>query len=304
VSTVLVTGANGFIGLPLTIALATRGDDVHAISTQTAPPPLSNVRWHRLDLTAPGGELEALVRRLRPSRLVHLAWHSAPVRLWDAPENVLWVESSLRLARAFIDGGGRRMLIAGTCAEYDWSVADRPLAEGGSPLVPATLYGVAKDALRRVVAAYAAQAGVELVWARPFFLYGPREPQGRLVPSVVRSLLHGEPVATSGGEQLRDFMHVEDMAGALVALLDSAAVGNVNIGSGVGVAVGEMVDEIVRLIGRPELVRRGGLPMRPGEPPQLVADVRRLHDEVGYRPRVALADGLAATVAWWETQER
>ncbi len=303
-SAVLVTGANGFIGLPLTIALAARGEEVHAISTQPAPPPVPNVRWYRIDLTAPGGELEALMRRLRPARLVHLAWHSAPVRLWDAPENVLWVESSLRLVRAFIDGGGRRMLIAGTCAEYDWSAADRPLAEGRSPLAPATLYGVAKDALRRVAAAYAAQAGVELAWGRPFFLYGPREPPGRLVPSVVCALLHGEPVATSGGEQLRDFMHVEDMAGALLALLDSTAVGDVNIASGVGVAVGEMVDEIVRLIGRPELVRRGALPMRPGEPPQLVADVTRLREEIGFRPRVALADGLAATVAWWEAQER
>jgi nucleoside-diphosphate-sugar epimerase len=301
-STVLVTGANGFIGLPLTIALAACGDDVHAISTQPAPPPLPNVRWHRIELTAPGGELEALMRRLRPARLVHLAWHSAHARLWDAPENVLWVESSLRLVRAFIDGGGRRMLIAGTCAEYDWSVADRPLAEGHSPLVPATLYGVAKDALRRVAAAYAAQAGVELAWGRPFFLYGPREPPGRLVPSVVRSLLHGEPVATSGGEQLRDFMHVDDMAGALVALLDSPVVGDVNIGSGVGVTVGEVVDRIVQLVGRPELVRRGSLAMRPGEPHRLVADIARLREEVGYSPRIALADGLAATVKWWEAQ--
>jgi nucleoside-diphosphate-sugar epimerase len=58
----------------------------------------------------------------------------------------------------------------------------------------------------------------------------------------------------------------------------------------------------VQLVGRPELIRRGSLPMRPGEPRRLVADIARLRDEVGYRPRIALADGLAATVRWWQAQ--
>jgi nucleoside-diphosphate-sugar epimerase len=190
----------------------------------------------------------------------------------------------------------------GTCAEYDWSTVDGPLGEYRSRLAPVTLYGAAKDALRRVASAYAEREEIELAWGRPFFIYGPREAPGRLVPSVVCSLLRGTAVATSSGEQLRDFMHVEDVAGALVALLDSTVTGDVNIASGVGVTVGEVVERIVRLIGRPELIRRGSLPARPGEPPRLVADVARLREEVGYRPRTELADGLAATVEWWEAQ--
>ena len=192
--------------------------------------------------------------------------------------------------------------MVGTCAEYDWSAAERQLVEYHSQLAPTTLYGVTKDALRRVAHVYAAREGIELAWGRPFFMYGPRDDPARLVASIVRSLLEGTPVATSSGEQLRDFMHVEDVAGALVALLDSQVVGDVNIGSGVGVTVSEVVDRIVQLVGRPELIRRGSLPMRPGEPHRLVAHIARLRDEVGYRPRVALADGLAATVRWWEEQ--
>jgi nucleoside-diphosphate-sugar epimerase len=299
VTRVLVSGAGGFVGLPVLARLAPADTEVHALCTHARPPTLAGVQWHRLDL-ADYAAVDRVIAELAPERLVHLAWHTEHGRFWAAPENVTWVERSLRLLRAFVRAGGRRLVMLGTCAEYDWRTAADPFVESGSPLVPATLYGVAKDALRRLASAYAEQEGVELAWGRLFLLYGPREAPGRLVPSVIRSLLAGQPVATASPERVRDLLHVEDVAGAVVALLDSSVVGAVNIASGSGVTVGEVVDRIVQLIGRPELVRPGMLPDRPGEPPLLLADVSRLRDEVGYRPRLGLAEGLAATVRWWQ----
>ncbi len=294
-----MTGAGGFIGRPLLARLAGAGEEVHALSTQEGRVEIPGVRWHRVDL-ADSTAVERAMERLAPERLVHLAWCTEHGRNWRAPENVIWVERSLHLVRAFVGRGGRRVVVLGTCAEYDWSRVGGPLGEYASPLAPATLYGVAKDALRRVLEAYAAQEGVELAWGRPFHLYGPREAPGRLVPSVIRALLARETVATGSGERVRDFMHVEDVAGAVAALLDSPVVGAVNIATGIGVTVGEVVDSIVRATGHPELVRRGALPDRPGEPWSLVADIARLRDEVGFRPRWTLAEGLADTVRWWE----
>jgi nucleoside-diphosphate-sugar epimerase len=297
-SRVLVTGATGFVGLPVVTELARGGEEVHAITTRPSPPEVPGVRWHRADL-GDDSVHDSLIGEIAPDQLVHLAWYVEHGRFWDAPENVLWVERSLRLLRAFARAGGARAVMLGTCAEYDWSTAGAPLSEYGSALAPATLYGVAKDALRRVASAYAEQEEFELAWGRLFFFYGPRENPGRLVSSVVRSLLAGEAVDTTSGEQRRDFLHVEDVVGAVVALLRSPVVGSVNIASGEGTAVAEVVDRIAQAIGRPDLVRRGGLPDRP-EPSLLVADIARLRDEVGYRPRWGLAEGLADTVRWWE----
>jgi nucleoside-diphosphate-sugar epimerase len=187
----------------------------------------------------------------------------------------------------------------GTCAEYDWSQADGPLHETTSAIAPSTLYGVAKDALRRVCCAYSQKESFELAWGRLFFLYGPREAPGRLVPSVIRSLLAGEEVRTTRGTQRRDFLHVDDLARAIVALLHSPVLGPVNIASGQSTAVADVVEQIAIAVGRPELVRLGALPERPDEPPLLLADTGRLRDEVGFRTQISLADGIAETVEWW-----
>ena len=300
-SRVLVTGGSGFVGLPLLAELVGNGEEVHAISTSPVPDLVAGVRWHRLDL-ADGEGVDELVADVSPERLVHLAWYVEHGRFWSAPENVVWVERSLHLLRSFIRAGGRRAVMLGTCAEYDWSTLAQPLDEVSSAVAPATLYGVAKDALHRVAAAYASGEDVELTWARLFFMYGPREQPGRLVPSVIRSLLSGDSVATTSGEQVRDFMHVDDVAGALSALLSSSVVGPVDIASGHGTRVRELVAEIARQIGVPELVRRGELPDRPGEPAVLVGSGSRLRDEVGYRMRLGLAEGVADTVRWWRQQ--
>jgi nucleoside-diphosphate-sugar epimerase len=298
VTRILVTGASGFVGRPLLGALIAGGHEVHALSARREDGEEQGVRWWRCDLE----ERAAIVRllaELQPEQLVHLAWEVEPGRFWSSPENLVWVGRSLALLRAFAEAGGRRAVYVGTCAEYDWSASAEPFDELRSRLAPATLYGTSKDALRRVAAAYAELEQIELAWGRLFFLYGPREPAGRLVPSVISALLEGRPAETTAGAQRRDFLHVEDVAGALAALLSSSVTGPVNVASGETVTVAELVEMIAAAVGRPELLRRGALPDRTGEPPLLAADVTRLRDEVGFRPRWSLQDGIADTVGWW-----
>lgn len=301
-SRVVVTGASGFVGLPLVTELASRGREVHALTSRETPREPAGVHWHRIDLGS-SDAADALLAELAPEQLVHLAWYVEHGRFWSAPENVVWVEHSLRLLRAFAAAGGKRVVMLGTSAEYDWSVAAAPLQELVSPLAPSTIYGVAKDALHRVARAYAELKDLELAWGRLFFLYGPREHPGRLVAAVIRSLLAGEAVEVTSGTQVRDFLHVEDVANALVAVLESSVCGPVNIASGQGTPLSEILELLGQLTGRPELILRGALPDRPGEPPLLVADATRLREEVGFDPRWQLAEGLADTVRWWQQPE-
>jgi nucleoside-diphosphate-sugar epimerase len=298
---VLVTGGSGFVGRPALGALARGGHDVYAVTTRPDPVTLEGVSWLRLDL-ADAAALDSVMADIEPDQLLHLAWYVEHGLFWEAPENVGWVERSLALLRSFAAHGGRRAVMLGSCAEYDWTLGEERFDEERSPLGPSTLYGVCKDALRRVASAYAEQQGIEFAWARLFFMYGPREPAGRLVPSVIRALLAGVPAEVTSGTQVRDFMHVEDVGRALVALLASRAAGAVNIGSGEETTLADVVDELARLSGAPELVRKGALADRPDEPARIVADCSRLTDEVGFSSHWSLSEGLADAVRWWAEQ--
>jgi nucleoside-diphosphate-sugar epimerase len=297
---VLLTGASGFIGRHTLDALLEQGHEVHAVAGR-AGAPREGVVWHQADLLQPDAASRLAVEA-RASHLLHLAWYAVPRSFWSSPQNERWIDASLRLLRAFGEAGGRRAAMAGTCAEYAWD--DEPLRERGTqlgpatPLEPATLYGACKHATHIAARAIADQLGVALVWGRIFFLYGPGEHPDRLVSGVVRGLLAEEEVPTTDGLQRRDFMHVRDVASAFVALLASDVTGPLNIASGEAVAIRDLVTMIAEVAGGLDRVRFGALPQRPGEPALIVGAVRRLTDEVGFRPAIGLADGIADVVAW------
>jgi nucleoside-diphosphate-sugar epimerase len=297
---VLVTGATGFIGRHALRPLAERGFEIHATTSRQPPVGLETAaRWQRFDLLEPGAAA-ALVAEARPTHLLHLAWYAEHGEFWESPENVRWVEGSLELLRAFAAAGGRRAVVAGTCAEYDWSHS--PLSESGTALAPSTLYGAAKHGLHVVARAFAERAGFALAWGRVFFAYGPHEDPRRLVASVARALARGERAPVSQGPQRRDFLHVEDLGAAFAALLASDVAGAVNLASGTSVAIRDVVGALGTISGRPELIDLGALPERPGDPAELAADVGRLRDEVGWAPARGLEDGLRETFDWWRAR--
>lgn len=287
---VLVTGASGFLGRRVLAPLASAGYDVHAVSRAGGTG--DGATWHRADLLS---DPQTVIEAVRPDVLLHLAWTTEHGRFWTAPDNVRWVEASLALLRAFVGVGGRRAVLAGTCAEYDWTTGATMLSEDAA-VAPATLYGASKAGLHRVAAAYAEQEGVAFAWGRVFFPYGPDEASERLVASVARALIAGDHAETTAGTQVRDFIHADDVAKAFAALVSSDATGPVNIGTGQGVTIREIVEALAAAAGRPELLRVGSIPMRPDDPPVVVANARRLTHEVGYTPVISLAEGLAGVV--------
>lgn len=291
---VLVTGANGFIGRHVLVPLIARGGNVHAVGRTVID--TADVTSHVADLMDQAA-VAAVVQAVRPTHLLHLAWCTTPGLYWTARENLDWVAASLHLCRCFIDSGGKRMVVAGSCAEYDWSVP--LLDERTTPCIPTTLYGMTKNALHHLLREAARLEGISLAWGRVHFLYGPGEKPGRLVSTVATALWDGDVVSTTAGTQIRDFMHVVDGAGAFAALCDSTVTGPINIATGIARPVREIIERLGMLSGRADLLRIGGRPSPAGEPPRLDVSVARLTEEVGFRPRFDLASGLADTMEWW-----
>lgn len=298
----MVTGANGFIGVHALHRLEKLGYEVHGIALEgeslKEPAKGPDITWHRLDLM---DELQRarIFDEVRPQCLLHLAWYTEHGKYWTADANLDWVRASLGMLKAFSRAGGERAVIAGTCAEYDWGRVQQPCIEDLTPTEPRTLYGASKNGLRLISSAFCRQNGISLAWGRIFQPFGPYEPRPRLVPSVILSLLRGEQARCTAGDQLRDFMHTGEVASAFAALLRSRVEGAVNIASGRPTAIKDLVMMMARKLGHPELLRMGAIPVAPDDPPALLADVKRLNGEVGWRPEGDMDAWLDRTIEWW-----
>jgi nucleoside-diphosphate-sugar epimerase len=288
---VAVTGASGFVGRAAIAPLLALGAEVHLLGRDGSA--VAGCHSHAVDLLADDPAL--LLAGIAPTHLLHLAWYAEPGKFWHAPQNLDWLAASLRLARGFAAAGGTRLVGTGSCAEYDWGVP--LLDEATTPLVPATLYGTAKAALFQTLVAAAPVLGLSLGWGRIFFPYGRGERTGRLLPDVIDAVREGRRVATSDGTQRRDFIHVDDAAAAMVALLASEVTGAVNIASGACLPLRDIIGVAAGLAGDAALIDWGARPRQQGEPQVMAAATTRLHDELGFRPRWTLADGLADMVA-------
>ncbi len=297
-SRVLVTGASGFLGRHVVESLVRRGYEVHSISRlDPAPGNSIGVRWHRANLFDRNRASE-LLRQVRPDGLMHLAWVTEHRTYWTTPENLDWTAATIDLLRAFRAEGGKRVVIAGTSAEYDWSSGNL-LDEGHSLLRPSSLYGHCKNALREIVEAWAPAAALSWAWGRIFNIFGPGENPERLVPRVVQTLVERKELALDDCSDVRDFLGVAEAGDAFAALYASDVSGAINIASGVPVSVRQLVEHIAGELGREDLVTFNTA-SAPGAPsPAVVASVIRLREELGWVPAKNLDESVRSACRWW-----
>jgi UDP-glucuronate decarboxylase len=242
--------------------------------------------------------LEARLEAIRPEICFHFAWYAAPGLYLRSPENLRSLQASIALAQGLARLECRRFVGVGTCFEY--AMGGERLSES-SPTEPQSLYAAAKAAFQLVLQQIAVAQGMRWLWTRVFYQYGPHEDPRRLVPTVTRALLSGEPALLTSGEQSRDFLHVGDVASAIATAAGSELDGIVNIGSGVPVRVADLARAIGTLTGRSDLLRLGARPTDPTDPPFVCADPSRLMS-TGWRPTYNLETGLRDTIAWWRGQ--
>ena len=294
---VLLTGAGGFIGRQVSELLIAGGYEVHGVSRRDRGD--DELTWHNVDLLD-AVSLEGLMAGLRPTHLMHLGWYTEPGEYWQSRQNLAWLNASVTLLESFARHGGERVVLTGTCAEYDWDYGH--CVEDKTPCKARSLYAASKHALHEVATAFARTVDLRLAWARIFFPFGPHERPERLVPSVIRALLAGDRAACSDGEQIRDFIYVRDAASALVALLGHDFCGDVNIASGRPVPLKDLVNLIADKLNARDRIDFGSRPRQDSEPPLLVADVSRLKDVIGWTPSYDLEKGIDETIAWWRQQ--
>jgi nucleoside-diphosphate-sugar epimerase len=242
---VLVTGANGFIGRHLVAILLQRGHKIRAVGRDTEKarqlPWFNTVQWCCADVHDPHLDIEALTEGV--DAMVHLAWPGLPH--FNAKyhfEQTLF--DDYRFLKAAVRAGLRRVLVTGTCFEY--GLQNGPLSES-MMTQPVTGYGLAKRTLLSFLQQLQVEESFTLQWGRLFYLFGAGQNPSSLLASLDRAIDNGdERFDMSSGEQLRDYLPVEQAAAYLATVLEGRAINAVfNCCSGQPLSVRKLVESRV-----------------------------------------------------------
>jgi len=264
---ILVTGATGFVGNHLVPRLLERGHVVIAVARDKTK--ASKLPWYRdvqflaSDIYAPDFKL-TLEQFGNPEALAHLAWPGLPNynALFHFEENL---PADYRFIRSLIDQGVKQVLVTGTCFEY--GMQNGCLTEE-MPTLPANPYALAKDTLRKSLQLLQQQSSFILQWARLFYMYGPGQNPNSLLAQLDCAIDNGESVFNmSGGEQLRDYLPVKDVASRLVSLLENMQYDGIfNICSGEPISVRSLVEQHLAKRGVDIRLELGHYPYSDNEP--------------------------------------
>lgn len=245
---ILITGASGFFGKSLISSLEQSTEDFQCfcIYKKNAVHSSNNkFQWVQCDLLN-ADETEQLIKNIKPTRLVHLAWHVTPQQFWTAFENITWLHASINLFQAFCENGGKMFIGAGTLAEYDWTKGI--LDEKKTPLTPSTLYGQCKKSLHEIVTSIrnTHYQQTKIIWPRIGYFFGENEPEEKLFSKLIYNIKNGLATNLASPEFSRPYEHIKYFGEAISKLLMVKTLDDItfNMSASTSHALKEIVDFI------------------------------------------------------------
>lgn len=300
----LVTGASGFIGSAVLPHLMRRGHKVEILlrpgqRTERLKHCLQEVRVVHGDLS----NTESLRRAIQGQidAVIHLAWFGVAAEVRNCPEQISRnLVGAMTVWEAARTAGCQIWVGLGSQAEYGPYMG---VLHEDMPPRPVTAYGVAKLAECFATAKMSELAGIRHVWLRLLSAYGPGDDERHLLPSVILNLLEGHEPKLTRGEQIWDYLYVEDAAEAICTVLDQDVTGVFNLGSGSTSTIRNIVEQVRDMIDPSLSIGFGEVPYRNDQVMHLEADITRLITATDWRPRVSLESGLKQTIHWYRQRK-
>lgn len=302
-SRIFLTGATGFVGARVAHELLLRGHELALLLR----PGSNHSRIAQLigQVTVVEGDMSSVadchdaLRAFGPELVIHAAWAGVQPGEREGLRQFDNLGASLALWDLAASLGVHMFVGLGSQAEY--GVHPGRIREA-DPARPDSHYGQAKLATYLCLADRARHDSMRLAWLRLFSAYGPGDDPRWLLPSVIRALLQGDKPSLTGCGQTWDYLFVDDVATAVAATAESGLEGVFNLGSGIPVALKDVVEQVRDLIDPALPLGIGDLPYRKGQPMVVLADIAALERACGWRPAVPLAEGLQRTIHWWKTE--
>ena len=258
---ILLTGATGFVGKQVLKALQKTNSDITLIVRSNWKEQIENQNCINSIVITKDIFLESINWWENVCKsidtIVHLAWYVEPGKYLQSDKNTKCVLGTLNLANGAAISGVSRIVGIGTCFEYDLVGG---ILSINTPLKPLTPYAIAKVTLFEKLTTLLMKQNIEFAWCRLFYLYGEGEDERRLVPYIRSKLKSGLIAELSVGNQIRDFMDVEEAGQMIVDIAKSNLQGAVNVCSEVPTTIRQLAEKIADEYGRRDLLKFGARP--------------------------------------------
>ncbi len=230
----------------------------------------------------------AELKQFKPECCIHLAWGGLPdYSMENCRLNLI---AGIKLFEALGQVGCSKIFGLGTCWEYGKHIG---VAKEDNQGIEPNLFATFKTALQMIGQSNFLATESKFIWGRPFFVYGPGQRPASLIPTCYRSLKHGAALKITNPQATNDFIHVADVATAIIALVEANDVAGIyNIGSGHPIAVWEVVNLIAVHMGLPPVYHDHDMPALP---PGLFAGIAKAR-LLGWQPDISLRTGIALTL--------
>jgi len=240
---------------------------------------------------------QSSITEAKPEATFHLAWRGVTSGFKnDAEQITLNVAGSLELFETVKAAGCKLWVGVGSQAEYG---AHNKILTEETPIHPSTAYGVAKLCVGLLTKKLCELSGIRFLWLRLLAIYGPKDDERHLIPSVIRRLLAGECPRLTSGEQKWDYLYVRDAADAIYrAAATTGAHGVFNLSSGEARTIRKLVEQIRNIIDPTLPLAFGEIPTPADQIMHLQADISKLREATGWTPQTNLEEGLRQTIAW------
>lgn len=280
---VFLTGGTGLIGTQTIPFLQKAGFEIYALTLDEnkSENGIRYVKGNLFDKI----QIDNLLSEIMPEYMLHYAWLSTG--LFNDNSNFDFLTSSIDLLKSFAKYGGKRVVMAGTYAEYGYH--NETLKET-MPAEPINIYSQCKDFVHQIAEAYCQNNNISFGWGRIFSAFGKEKDPRRLTSDVINHLKNNQEVVIRSGSLVRDYIYTKDIAAAFVKFLESDVNGVVNICTGKDTSIHDYVMKIAQIMEKENLVVFNE--QKSPQQVRVVGDPTRLNKEVGFTPKYSIEQAL------------
>lgn len=290
-SPIIVSGTGGFLGSTVVRLAAARGLETIAVKSGDSSPELS------LKALEDRATIESL-RARGCHAWIHCGWWGVSGQDRNDPRQLtVNIPATLQTILFAHQIGCNHWLGVGSQAEFGPRSGSVSESEDKRP---SSLYGLAKVIAAEQSKLLTASLGLKWSWLRVFSLYGPGDAPYWLIPTVIRQLGRDAPPELTHGEQLWDYLYIDDAAAAVLEVIRHGSSGDFNIGSGKTIKIRELVERVRSLMESEVPLYFGSVPYRPDQVMHLQANISKICGETGWAPRVPLDEGLVRTISYFK----